>query len=80
MSKAQYIAAGTIACPQCKGKILVHWNLLQQGIDPQCPHCGLVLTLERQTSAEALAAAAKLNDAFVVANKHQKAALPPRRS
>jgi transcription elongation factor Elf1 len=80
MSKTQYIAAGTIPCPQCRQKMQVHWTLLQQGIDPQCQHCGLVLKLELQSSAESLAAAAKLNDAFVAANKHQQAGLPPRRS
>ena len=79
MSK-QYIAAGTIQCPQCRKPLQVHWSLLQQGQDPQCQHCGLVLQLDRAGSQEALAAAQSLNDAFQAAEQYQQSRLPPGRT
>lgn len=78
MSK-QHIAAGTILCPQCRQPMKVHWDLLQKGVDPQCQHCGLTLTLDRAGSAEALAAAKSLNDTFNEAENYQRSRMPPGR-
>lgn len=42
-------------CPECQQKILVNYLQLLQTGQVQCPMCGLILTMERQQSAAALA-------------------------
>lgn len=79
MSKRQFIEAGSIACPSCGHPISVHWQLLQQGVNPHCTQCGLTLELDRPTSSGALQAASQLNDRLSDAERRRLAAMPPRR-
>lgn len=79
MSRSQFIEAGNIACPECGHPIVVHWQLLQQGVNPHCSTCGLTLVLDRSSSAAALKAASQLNDSLSAADQRRLAAMPPRR-
>ncbi|ACS84178.1 MULTISPECIES: hypothetical protein [Musicola] len=79
MSRKQFIDAGSIACPGCQHPIAVHWQLLQQGVNPRCAHCGLTLELDRASSADALDAAEQLNTRLDDAERRRLAAMPPGR-
>lgn len=76
MNRHASTPGGTIACPECAHPISVHWQLLLSGVNPHCDHCGLTLALDRGSSTEALAAAARLNEAMNNAEQRRQAILP----